>query len=364
MNYKFTILLAFLLSIGIKGNTIDFKPDHVEKRTYNWTYNVLENALFEIDNKYGNVNITTWDQNTIEINVTVTYGHWDKEIAKEKINCIKIKTSATQSYVTATTEFNCDLSVKGNHRKSNNDLGVKINYEVKIPSYGNLIARNKYGNIILGTIGGNTNIHLKYGTLIANTLKSNSNILDLSYSKGTHIQLVNNLNIEDADYSDITINGAKTIHFNSDYTDIKIDKVEQILSSSMDYGNLEVNEVNCLTFSADYSNLKINLLHECLNLDMSYGSYKINQTSDQFHRIHVIAAYSSGKVKVNPNASFKTHTLTKYSDTYLSPNIKIKQHDKSHTSEEINAEYNASGCMCSTVHIESKYGNIKIETTK
>lgn len=364
MNYKFTILLAFLFSLNIKGNTTSSKPEHIEKRTYNWTYNVLDNALFEIDNKYGNVNITTWNQNNIAINATVTYGHWDEKVAKEKINCVRIKTTATQSYVTAITEFNCDLSVKGKSKRGNNDSGVKINYEIKIPSYGNLIARNKYGNIILGTIGGNTNIQLKYGTLIANTLKSNSNILDLSYSKGTNIQLVNNINIEDADYSDITISGAKIIQFNSDYTDLKIDKVEQILGSTMDYGNLDVNEVNCLTFSADYSNLKINLLHECLNLDMSYGSYKINQTSDQFDRINIVTGYSDGKIKVNPNASFKAHTTTKYSDTHLSPNMKIKKHNKSSTSEEIHAEYNTTGCLCSNVHIESKYGNIKIETTK
>ncbi len=367
MNYKFSILLYFLfcLGINIKGKTPNSAPNYTETKSYTWTYKVLETALFEIENKYGDVNITTWDQNQIEIKATVTFGHWDKKIAKEKIKCIQIKTSNTPSYVSATTEFACNVSVKGNYKKSNEDqLGVKVNYEVKIPSYGNLIARNKYGNIILGTLGGNTNINLKYGALVANILKSNSNILDLSYSAGTRIQLANNLSIEDADYSSITIENAKTVIFNTDYTDIKMNKVEQILSSNMDYGNLEINEINCLTFSANYSNLKINLLHECLNLDIDYGSYEINQTNDQFDKIKVDARYSDGKLKINPNASFKAYTQNKYSKTTLSSNIKAKTENSTHTSQQIYAEYNPSGCLCSIIDIESRYGNITIKTTK
>lgn len=367
MNYKFSIVLAFLFCLGnnLKGNLPHTAPLHTESKQYTWTFDVLETALFEIENKYGDVKITTWNQNQIEIKATVTFGHWDKKIAQEKIKCVEIKTTNKPSYVSAITEFICDVSLKGNYKKSNEDqLGIKVNYEVKIPAYGNLIARNKYGNILLGTLGGNTNINLKYGALVANTLKSNSNVLDLSYSAGTRIQLVNNLYIEDADYSNITIENAKTISFNTDYTDIKIDKVEQILNSDMDYGNLEINEVNCLTFSTDYSNLKIDLLHECLNLDIDYGSYQINQTNDKFEKIKVDASYSDGKIKVNPNASFKAHTQNKYSNTILSSNIKAKTENKTHTSQEIYAEYNASGCLCSIIDIESKYGNITIKTTK
>ncbi len=369
MNYKLSIFLTFLLSFVMKGNTADLKPNHVEERTYYSSYEVLENALLEIDNKYGNVNITTWNQNKVEIKATVTFSHWNEKTAKEKIKCVKIKTSGTKSYVKAVTEFVCDVSIKENNNRfrnhnRNHNFGVKIHYEVKIPNYGNLSIYNKYGNVILGTIGGNTRIDLKYGTLIANTLKSISNILDLSYSKGTLIQLVNNLTVKDANYSDIMINKAKVVQFNADYTDIKIDQAEQILSSNMDYGRLEIGETNCLTFSADYSHLKIDLLHDCLNLDISYGTYEINQTNDQFSKIDIDAGYSNGKIKINPNASFKAHTVNKYSGTSLSSDIHVKKRDKSHTHEEIHAEYNPSGCLCSTLYINSQYGHIELNVLK
>ena len=363
MKFNFFIIFSFLSFFVLKGNIHD-KPKYTEKKTYHWNFNVHETALFEIQNKYGDVNITTWDQNTIEINAVITYGHLSEKIAKEKIKCVDIITSGTNGYVSAITKFNCDLSTKNKQKKGNYDKGIKINYEVKIPSYANLIAKNKYGNIILGTIGGNTNIELKYGALIAQTLKSNSNIFDLDYSTGTSIQLVNNLTIKDANYSDITINQAKTIRFNSDYTDIKVDKVEQVLSSTMDYGKLDINEINCITFTSNYTNVIIDTLHSCLHLDINYGSYKINQTDEQFNSIKIDASYTIGKINVHEEASFNLLSQTKYTKATISPKFRVTHQDKNNTSETIKAKFNPSGCICGIIDIKNKYGTLQIETNK
>ena len=64
------IVIALLLSpLFLFGAPI---KKHEKSKTISKKFNVNSNATVYIKNKYGNVNVTTWDKNTVEIDVKIT----------------------------------------------------------------------------------------------------------------------------------------------------------------------------------------------------------------------------------------------------------------------------------------------------
>ena len=93
--YKITLLL--ILFPLITSATIDEKK-HEKKKTIKKEYTVNTDAKVSINNKYGNLNITTWDKNRVEIEVIITVKGDDLESVEDKLDAI----------VSAYTLYHCE----------------------------------------------------------------------------------------------------------------------------------------------------------------------------------------------------------------------------------------------------------------
>lgn len=69
--FKKTLLL-FLLIPFVSFASINIKPKHEKTKTIKKEYAVIKNATVNIENKYGNIDITTWNENRVEITVKIT----------------------------------------------------------------------------------------------------------------------------------------------------------------------------------------------------------------------------------------------------------------------------------------------------
>ena len=63
----FTFLFIPALVLGNNGN--DWKGKHTKEKKIKEEFNVNSGATLEIDNSYGNIDITTWNENRIVIDV-------------------------------------------------------------------------------------------------------------------------------------------------------------------------------------------------------------------------------------------------------------------------------------------------------
>ncbi len=366
MNYKI-ITALFFISFSVKAYVSPNRTQYIETRSYHRLFSVSENALLKLENKYGKVHITTWNRNEIEVTATIKYGHRSERVAKDKINCIKINAEAKTDYVLVKTVFNCDISNRQyfyNNGKRIRLIGPKIDYEIKIPAQGKLDLTNKYGNIVLGDIKGETKVNLKYGSLVAQTLNGKHNVLKLNYSSSSTIQSANQLDIENTGYSDLSIGSAKNIRFDTKYTNISIDEIEKIVESNIDYGNLNISTLGHMELSADYVNLIIDRLKKHLTLNMDYGSYKINAIENGFTFIKIDNKYTDGRIKVNKGTPFKFHTKTHFGNIYLSPDIKVYKKLKNLYNTTFEGTYNTKADVHGTIDINSDYGDINIKINK
>ena len=71
---KITFLFIALMAIPavLNANPIDKRWAHEKSKTIKKEFDVNSDALLRINNKYGNVETISWDQNRVEIEVTIT----------------------------------------------------------------------------------------------------------------------------------------------------------------------------------------------------------------------------------------------------------------------------------------------------
>ncbi|NJN49934.1 MAG: hypothetical protein HC798_00700 [Polaribacter sp.] len=96
------MLLATTFSIA---NTI---KKHEKNRTIKKEFTVSKNAKLAVSNKYGDLNITTWNQNKIEITIQITIKGDDLDNVEQRLENIDVIFEANQNYVSAKTIFDND----------------------------------------------------------------------------------------------------------------------------------------------------------------------------------------------------------------------------------------------------------------
>ena len=106
-NYFKFILLLFVSTFSAIAHTTDPKLGgrYTKEKKITKEYTVNANALLKINNSYGNVDVITWDQNRITIEVTVKTNGNDEDKVIKKLNDIDVKFQGDATMVSAITEI-------------------------------------------------------------------------------------------------------------------------------------------------------------------------------------------------------------------------------------------------------------------
>lgn len=343
IQYKLLVLI-FLGMFTLKAN----HPLAIETKVIDKTFNVSENANLQINNRYGNITMATWDKNTIQIHVEIRVDGKNAEAVRERINAINVEFSANPDLVSAYTKI-------GEARKSKN-TNIEIHYTVKLPKSNNIEITNRYGNIYLDELNGKSKIDLQYGSMSLGKLNNSLNNWELDYTTNSTVEYVKSA-IVNADYSHLDIRKSEVLNLNADYSDIKIGDAKDLINV-MDYGNLIVSKVNRVSNTADYTNVKIGTLVHSFVSSGNYGGISIESVSREFENIDVTAGYSSLNLGIDPKANYKLNASFKYAKLSYPNNVNMKKViEKSVSSTYEGVAGNGSG----TIQIQMEYGGAKIK---
>ena len=105
-----TLLIALIFPAFMWANThekYEKNPFRYEKeRVVKKNFKVNADALMKIDNAYGNVSISSWNENRIEMVITIKAEGSDEDRVIEKIEGVDIDFMSSSSMVSAKTIFN------------------------------------------------------------------------------------------------------------------------------------------------------------------------------------------------------------------------------------------------------------------
>ena len=306
------ILILFFLVPAIACAEGNFNGKHTKTKRLKKEFKVSANDMLKISNSYGNIDIVTWNQNRIEIEVIVRTNGNDEEKVEERLRDIDVIFNQTSNQVTARTviEKTNNNSFFKNLFSGSSNVNMEINYRVKAPATNRVDLSNDYGSINLDYLKGDARISCDYGKIMIGELHGNNNQLNFDYTRNSSIGYVKRAKIN-ADYSDFTIEDAGSIVLNADYTDSRILKVENFEFSN-DYGSLDVERVKNIKGKGDYLGIKVGLLYGTLNVNMDYGSLAIQKVMPSFRNMDIDSDYTGIKIGYDSEASFNFDLNTSY----------------------------------------------------
>lgn len=300
-----------------------------ETREINKRFKVNPDTRIEISNKYGKVELNTWDKDSVVLNISIRVE--DKKLSKleKAIDDIDFEITDSQSFLvikTLTGESQNQLEKEFQKFKETlfqTDGKSEINYTVWLPKTNNLKVDNKFGDVYIGDYLGEVEITL-----------SNGNLKSHDFGGKTELNL---------SFADATVNEIKTGRLNCNYSEMYLKKAGniRIVSKSTEY---EINDVTDLDTDSrrdkfrirkagnvdaqgSFSNFRINELTDRITLRAEYGDIEIEKISTDFSNVFIESKSADIDLYFNKNSAFKFEITQTKAETSFSPELKIENEE-------------------------------------
>jgi hypothetical protein len=351
--YKIAILFFVIPLLAFADST---EKKHEKSKKIKKTFTVNSDALVSINNRYGNLNITTWDKNTVEIEVTITVKGDDLDDVERKLETINVEFNATRSQVDATTIFGKSKS-NWSWWKGGKNINYKVNYIVKMPESNAADLDNDYGNIYLDKLSGEADINCDYGKIDIGELNASNNSINLDYCSRSTIGFIKTGDVN-VDYSKITIEDAEEIRVNADYSTVKVNKIESI-NFNADYGSITLDDVVNVSGNSDYTSMRLGTVRKRLKIDTDYGSLRINTLKKGFESVDITGQYAGIRIGIDTDAVFDFEIDLQYAGFKKDiDNIEVFKSVSKSTKKYYEGKF-GKGNTNSRLKIKSQYGSVR-----
>ncbi len=357
--YKVSMLLFLLPLLAVAGPG----GKYTKSKKLNKTFTVSKSCVVDIENSFGNVTITTWNEPTVSIEVTVEVSGDNEDRVNRQLKEIDVDFEASSSRVSARTdaerESNSGRSLWNTlfSNDSNDNSNMKINYIVKMPVTATLDISNDYGTIKLDRIQGKANIRCDFGRLDIGQLLAENNELRFDYTKNSHIDYMKSGTIR-ADFSGFDLHGSEKVDFKGDYTKAKIHEVKDLIFNS-DFSTIESGIAQNVTGRGDYSTIKLGLIKDKVNLNTDFGSISISELGSNFKEATVKSEYTGIKIYFNPDASFNFDIDTEFASIKLDDDLTVTRSENDTTDKERSGFYLKENANA-VINIRSSFGGVNL----
>jgi len=343
------ILFLIPLTIAATGK----KGKYTKNKIINKEFKVNKNATLKVDNRYGNIDIVTWNENRISIKVTITTSGNNEEKVQKKLEQINVEFDASSSNVSAKTIIDKISSWK--MWRNNSNVNMQINYLIKMPITNNVVLTNDYGTINLDKLEGTSTINCDYGSINIGELRNSDNTINIDYTNNSFIDFMKDGKIN-ADYSTLSVDRSGSTKLNADYSHITFGQVSN-LNYNCDYGSLKIEDSENVSGVSDYMHNSIGKLRGTGDFNIEYGSLKIKEISKNFKSLKVVSSYTHLKFGLENATSFNFSAQLSYSGLKYDGKFTFTKQEKKISQKKYEGYYNDanSGKMIS---IKSAYGSV------
>ncbi|MBL4658138.1 MAG: hypothetical protein JKX73_09075 [Flavobacteriales bacterium] len=287
--------LAVSLFIAVNVQAKD-KLDEFSK-TWSKSFEVNADATLDLDNKYGNIHITTWKQNEISVVVTISVDVSSQEKADRALKDVVIVDDASLEKVMLVTRINTESGIKLNKK-------LHINYDVKMPVGNNLKLVNKFGDVYINELDGRADLKVAYGNLKCDVLNNPNNRIKLSFSSGKcWIGDFTSGSIE-MKYSKLSVNKADKLNLDSKFSSFRIGSATTMDCKSQ-YDKMEIERVGDLELDGKFSGYEIGTVVRKLDLDIQYSGCEVNRITSLASEITVENSFGGVELCFDEGTSYQ-----------------------------------------------------------
>ena len=345
LTHNILALLLLIPCIAMAGDGP--KGKYTKEKKITKAYYVNADAGLDVDNQFGSIYVTTWDEDKTQIDVIIKVSGNNEEKVDRKLASIDVDIEALKSMVSAKTRLG---NVGGN------GLTFEINYTVRIPKKGSIDLKNQYGAIITGKIFGKSRIDCQYGDVSIDELHNDVNSIILQYSGTSKANFIKSCDIN-GQYSGINIGKAGNIKLKTQYTGTNIGEVNNI-EYKTEYGDINVKRANNVTGTGDYSPLMFGNISGNFNATCNYGEVRINDLSASAKNVAINATYTNIVVNYREGYAFDFEFQLEYGNLRGAGAFKFtEKSDKDNRSHYKGYNVRAGA---NRMYIKSEYGDINL----
>jgi len=345
------LLILFLIPLSIYAS--DKKGKITKTKTIHKEFQVNQDATMNVTNKYGNIDVVTWTENKIVMDITITTNGNDKEKVEKRLEDIDVEFDANSGNVSAKTVIEKIAKSWSLWGKKNN-VSIEINYKIKMPVTNNVDLSMDYGGISLDKLEGRSKIDCDYGRLNIGELLNTDNDINVDYTKNSNIEFMKDGSIN-ADYSIIHIEKTGNVKLNSDYSEISFGSLND-LEYSCDYGSLKIKDGGNLKGASDYMNATIGKLSGASEINLSYGALKINELNQDFESLKIESNYTHNTIGVNSSNFFNVRANLNYCEFKYVDGFTFNKEITKSSKKEYEGYFNDANSS-KNITIISKYGS-------
>ncbi|MCO6485520.1 MAG: hypothetical protein J5I41_07040 [Saprospiraceae bacterium] len=369
IRYKGPCLLLLLASLLV-GTSVAAQKKSPFVKEFNENFNLSANGTVALDNRYGKIEIKTWDQPKVEVRVTVTVKSESRKEAEEVFSHIRILFKQNGDQVSASTMLDNNDSWLGGWNNSRSEF--RIDYDVRMPDKATLDLKNRYGDVSIDHHAGKSKIVLSYGSLKTGALEGISEI-DLAYGKAICEALRNtDLNMK---YSKLDVIRADQLRAQTAYSEIRLNDSEKLqaegkydtyrLGTSGDayiviaYGDVGIEKAGKLLLKSKFTNTNIDVLNKALKAESTYGNLKIGSLSSRFEEILFSGKYSDLYL-VKPDTDFRMEVETTFGGIHLPPSLHEQILEEKAGFKKLKA-YNGQASSGRLIGVKLNHGSLRMK---
>lgn len=362
MKKYYWILCLFLFSLESYGVPVSIAPF---TRTVTKTFTVSNGAQLTVNNKYGKVNLHTWNKNEIQAVITITANASNSDNAQNLVNRVTIQSGQSGNNVTLATQYDANSASSFWKRffggGGNQKNYIHIDYTVYVPqSLAAMRIANNYGDVAGDNIPGNFSLDMNYGNFHISNVSGNFK-LNVNYGSGS-LSGISEGNIH-ANYTDFNLNNVKYLQIHSNYSDYKIASAGQIVFNG-NYGNFSVGQVDKIICGSNYTDYKISALQQQAKMETTYGDIRIGTLGDQFTLMNIQSTYGSIKAGIPKNLPVRMdiHLIHGDINTHGLP-LQIHEKISDHGKNVLQAGVQGARTSSPQIVINGTYSNVSLSNS-
>jgi hypothetical protein len=361
MNYK-NILLINVMLMMIQGLQAQ---DDTETRNSVETYPVTKETSMEVSNKYGTVQITAWNKDSVMIRAEVKATAENHEKLSKMFDGVSINIFGAKNKVMAQTSFSQNITMLFENFKGMTsklityDSRIEINYYIKVPEYLNMKIENKYGDIYMENCTGELTLNLSNGSLNAGNIGKDSN-LNLTFCDANIESLASGRIY--GSFSDIELKNAGDISINSISSKYNFTKTGKInMESRRD--KFRINNITSIKGTSYFTDFDITALQKEATISARYGKIDFQEVASGFDAINLNTGYTDISLEFEPGSSYNVdirhvNAFVVISDKSAKTDRKVLNEDKK---EYITTGTVGKGPASSRVNIDATHGDIYLK---
>lgn len=317
----------------------------------NRSFNIRPDTKISVTNKFGNVIITKWNRNTLELKVDVKVNTKSESRSRRLLDAISIDIADK----IASGSLSIETLVEGN----SNNSEFSIDYEISMPDTNPLRLSNSFGNVYMGSYTGPLDADVRFGQFQAEDLNEANLHIEFSNSM-CEVETLKKGQLE-LKYSKMTMDNIGEVVIDCQFSSLKVARADKVRLDGK-YGDIEFNTVTSLEGEVLFAGFKIGELVERLILETRHGNgITIDKVSRTIKMIDIEGEFSTVDLGVESGTNTRLDfdlefgNLKSYGEGINFDKV-IKDINKS-----AYEGYLGSKSASSLIKVKTKHGNIRLE---